>query len=814
MRRIGCLYFIALLGFVDPVSSGGMSAEVGAAMAPVADGVPEVAVARLQSLLSKSSSVADGREIGGNLVEALMAADQPEDALRLLDDPRWHDLPAWTFWRGQALARLGRTAEALSAYTKAAANENSRFRVNALFGEAEMLRGLNRIEEAIQKFSGLFRDPDFGVRSQLRAAELYLDKSDAANASRLLNKLRPTKPADRKERHFLRGRLEMLSGWPEKAIGTFESILKRPKGASHSLIVASLFGLADAHLQLETPGDDVLEDFIERHPQDVELDRIFAKLDELYRAERKPSRAELEKWTRDGAQPRRALAQWYLARLELRAGHRERALQLFSALQHSGSQVRTLAGAFLEFAELQMHDQHYDKALVVLDQARALNPSQDLLDRINFLDGQIQYRVKRFAAATTTFEQLGHSSSSLAKPATFNAALGWLQLGQPGGFQADYIALGDNSGDTSSQLELRLEAALLQAANRDPNAVQSLRNFVRDFPQSERASEAWVALAELAFHTAPPRLEEARKCLAAVSKPTPAAEERRDYLAIWIEDADGGNDSRVIGLAKQFLQRHAGSRLAPEVRMKLAEVYYRGQDFANAQTEFELLAEQNATAAWAEKALFFAAESAMSSMGAHSMEQALTLFDRVVRMNGDLKWAARNEQAAIERKLGKTSDAILLYDEVVKGDAPPAVKQEALCGKGDVFFEMGAADAKNYQRARELYDQLAADRQDTAHWRKQALFKKAVCLEKEANRVAALATFYDVLEGGRQPNSSSELFWLYKAGFSAGRLLEDEAKWQSAVAVYQKLAAIGGARSEEARQRLDRIRLEHFVWEE
>ena len=248
--------------------------------------------------------------------------------------------------------------------------------------------------------------------------------------------------------------------------------------------------------------------------------------------------------------------------------------------------------------------------------------------------------------------------------------------------------------------------------------------------------------------------------------------------------------------------------------MKLAELYYREQDFPNAQTEFEILAEQNPNAPWTEKALFFAAESAMLSMGSHSMEQALTLFDRVVHLNGDLKWAARNEQAAIERKLGKDPDAVVLYDEVLKGDARPAEKREALCGKADVFFEMGSADAKNYQRAGELYDQLAADREGTTHWRKQALFKKGLCLEKGTDRDGALATFYDVLEEEREPNGASELFWFYKAGFSAGRLLEDQSKWKSAAAVYQKLVAAGGARSEEAKQRLDRIRLEHFLWEE
>ena len=156
----------------------------------------------------------------------------------------------------------------------------------------------------------------------------------------------------------------------------------------------------------------------------------------------------------------------------------------------------------------------------------------------------------------------------------------------------------------------------------------------------------------------------------------------------------------------------------------------------------------------------------------------------------------------------------MLYDEVLNGDARPAEKREAVCGKADIFFEMGAADPKNYQRARELYDQLAADREGATHWRKQALFKKGLCLEKETDRGGALAAFNDVLDEEREPNGSGELFWFYKAGFSAGRLLEDESKWQSAAAVYQKLAAAGGARSDEAKQRLDRIRLEKFLWEE
>src|SRR5207253_7770648 len=140
--------------------------------------------------------------------------------------------------------------------------------------------------------------------------------------------------------------------------------------------------------------------------------------------------------------------------------------------------------------------------------------------------------------------------------------------------------------------------------------------------------------------------------------------------------------------------------------------------------QFELLAQQNPSGALAEKALFFAAESASFAMEPHSLDHALVLFDRVVQLKGELRWAGRNEQAVIERKLGKPHEALVLYDEVLKNETKPSEKKEALCGKGDIYFDMGVEDPKNYQRAIEAYDQLAAESREPSHWRNQALFKK------------------------------------------------------------------------------------------
>jgi tetratricopeptide (TPR) repeat protein len=179
-----------------------------------------------------------------------------------------------------------------------------------------------------------------------------------------------------------------------------------------------------------------------------------------------------------------------------------------------------------------------------------------------------------------------------------------------------------------------------------------------------------------------------------------------------------------------------------------------------------------------------------------------------------LRWAARNEQAIIERKLGKAQDALLLYEDVLKNDAKQSEKREALCGKGDIYMDLAAEDPKANERAIEAYEQLASEAGEAGHWRNQALFKKGICLEKKKDRNAALATFYQVIEGQARPDRPPELFWFYKAGFNAARLLEDDANWNSAAGIYQKLVAAGGTRADEAKTRLNRLRLEHFLWED
>ncbi len=147
--------------------------------------------------------------------------------------------------------------------------------------------------------------------------------------------------ADKKEKRFLQGRLEAQLNHRERALELFQTILRRPEGASRAVLIATLCAVAETNLRLKTPeaGDDPLEDFVEHHPTDPELPTIFHKLDQLYRAQRTPSNQELRRWATDPIQPRRSLAQWYLARSELRAGRRENALKIFGELRDAHPQL-------------------------------------------------------------------------------------------------------------------------------------------------------------------------------------------------------------------------------------------------------------------------------------------------------------------------------------------------------------------------------------------------------------------------------------------------------------------------------------------
>src|SRR5213080_4710492 len=679
-RNLGRAISIAAIALAAPAigeikTDAGGGTEIAEAARPVDEGVPEVAVYQLQNLVSRLSG-ADAVKAKEKLAEALIGARRSTEALHLLDEQALRDSTSGKFLRAQALAELNRYGEALPLYHEVANNNSVPQRAAAAFGAGEMLRALDRADEAIRAYRALENDPRFGISARLREAELFIAKQDSVMAKRILDGTQTKIATDKRQKRLLHARIELLNQRPEKSVGLLDSLVKRPESESRETAIAALFAMADAHLQMNTPeaGDDYLEDFIDRHPVDPALPQVFAKLDQVYRAERKPPQSEL------------------------RAGRREEAIRQFEQIRRTTPVSAVLAPALLQYARLQIEAGKVNEALAILSEAGKTNPTPQVREQIDFESGRAMYAALKFQDAADRFETLGNDRSALAPAALVNASLASLRADDKTKTERDKAEL-VRRGQVDETAEVTLEQAVISAERGEKNAGAQLQDFIRRFPDHPRVSEAQIALAEMAYHSIPPKLDEAEKNLAAAraAHPTELAVEHADYLAIWLADARGADSDRVITAALGFLRGHPNSPLMAEVRLKLAESHFRRQDFASAQTEFETLSQENPKSALTEQARFLAAQSAMASMASQSLDHALELLTQVVAMNGEFRWAARNEQAAIERRLGKSQDAQALYDEVLKGDARGVEKREALCGKADIFFEQ--ANAENLDRA-------------------------------------------------------------------------------------------------------------------
>jgi tetratricopeptide (TPR) repeat protein len=283
-----------------------------------------------------------------------------------------------------------------------------------------------------------------------------------------------------------------------------------------------------------------------------------------------------------------------------------------------------------------------------------------------------------------------------------------------------------------------------------------------------------------------------------------------DALSVFLAD-DGKSDDAAIAAASKFLAAHEGAPAEPEVMMKLGELLYRKGDFAGARVQLESLAKKFPGTPLEFPALFLAAQSASRLQTPSALNDAMLLFEEVASSGSPLALRSRFEQAVLQNVLGKPNEAIVILDRIISTNSPPEMKSAALLEKGKTLYSLGATDPKSYRDAIDIWSQVAADPGSTPAWRNQALARIGSAYENLGDSEAAVTAYYDVIKDGKL--APQAFFWFYKAGFAAARLLESSKRWDQAIKVYEMIAAAGGPRSEEATSRINKIRLENFLWD-
>jgi len=798
------------------------------------EGIPQVSIQKLNECLASKFSADDHVLATYQLARAFLSAGRADDALKTLQ-PLPAQYPGLGFLKAQALASLGLWQEACPIYHQLAAQKDAPlfYRI----GEAECQHALGKTLEAIHILEPVIGVGTAGTATRLRLADFYMEAGQLDKCEALLDTVQPATAAQSKWKKYTGGRLLLATRKYDQALSAFRETLSTGEGLSENLLVGATLGMADARLALSGPeaADGIIENFIWQYPDITGIGILFRRLDQIYAMEKAPSDSELQKWAEKTPPTRSsALAAYYLARALSREQKFDKAIGALETFISGNPDNSLIAEAYflkgnilieqqkstsVDQQKLTSDDQQkLGAAIQAFDVAIRLATDSELLAEAEMAAATAHFRLHEFATAQGLFQNAAQHSERLWQKAVFNSALSWLNQANYDKFLSDYKTLGARFSDSEFLPELRLEEGLLQARSGDSRAGNTLQVFIHDFPTHPRASEARLALAEIAFLSPGQNLGVANHYLKASNdtRQTGDTRERAEYLAVFLADAaENRDDGKVISACQQFINDYPASPLLADVLMKLGQVYFRTQDFPRAETEFDLLAHKIPDSSMAETALFLAGQSALKMM---NTDRAIELFEEVAKLpNGSLKLYARQQQAILYTRLHSKQgeqDAIRVYDDILGGRPDADLRFAALCGKGDNYFLLGGDDPRYFDQAIAAYSELASQPDATAYWRNQALYYKGKCYEKLKKQTEALAAFYDVIQPQTRRNDGPEYLWFYKAGFDAAHILESQEQWKAAIAIYQKMAALQGPRSEEANELLTQLRLKHFIWEE
>jgi tetratricopeptide (TPR) repeat protein len=780
----------------------------------LAESIPQVAVQKLKTLLAKPGvPAADRRAAQLELGAAYLAAENDEAALAAVQTLADAGDAAAQLLRAQVFARAGRWKEALALFEELAAPAEAP--AAARLGLVESRVVLGKTAEAVAALDAFVREQPRHPAAALRLVALLIDTSDARRARAVWAGAAAFSPADKLELRFLEGRLLLLEGRAGEALAVFDELLRAPERLAESVLFGAALGSSDATLRLSgaDTADTVIEKFIGRYPGSRYLDGAFQRLGQIYALQPNPSETVLRQWTKDGVPRVAALARFHTARLRVRVKNPDGALKAINGILEHFPDSPLVPGARLLQADLLLAKGDLTGAVGALEEAERRTTDDAQRAEVELRRALVHYRQGEWLLAANSFRGAAERSTRLRPNAAYGAALAALALGNHERFTADYQVLNTAAPDSPLCRTLILEQGLARARTGDPRAAETLGTFLHHYPNHSRQSEARLALAELAFAAAD--LPGAARYLrvANESAPSRATAERAAYFAIFLGDETSAQpaDEQAIQRATAFLRDYPHSDLLPEVRMKLGQLHVRARDHASAETQFTLLAQEQPTGPYAEAALFLAGQSAMRSINPGAVDRALALFDQVVKRDGTLKLHARQQQAIVQSKLGRESEAVLLYDAILAATPVPdaELRFAALCGKGDSLLILGRQDPKQLEAAVAAFDQLATMPGVSPSWRNQALYKKGRGLSTLSRTDEALAAWYDVLE--KTAPEGRDFFWFYKAGFDAADVFRLQGQWKSAVGIYDKMAKVPGPRAAEARERAAQLRVEKFL---
>jgi tetratricopeptide (TPR) repeat protein len=778
-------------------------------------GIPEVSITKLRQFLASQPMPARGETARILLARCLIETQKMQEAAQVLERATG---PEAIFLKAQEALRSRRFKEAADYFAELISPANE-FSVEARLGLADTQNATGEPEAALKTLDPLIANGQSAdPRAKLVAAEIYLTESNISAAEKLISGLQTDTRKAEVEKICLQGELALKQGNLEEATVAFDKVLAAPEDRTFRIVAVARLGLAKVLIQKQEfeEAENELEKLISDQPRSAILGDLFQNLFEIYSKENNPETTELTRWAAENPQTsgpdRPAYALYYLMRLQIEQGLTTEAAENCRKVVEQFPDHPAAVDASLILAHQQIGAGHFDEAIRQLEHLLERSPNLPAEDRfrVNYLSGEANYARGNVSAARDIFHDLAAKFGYDRENTLFNWAICSLQLGDVSSYEQAFSELAQRKPYEDLIGDLVFDKGLLEARSGSASADETFRKFLKLFPRGPQTSQARLIQAEIRMNGQPPDLNGARKALSDVAATgDPQVDEKADRVKFFLAASDPSQNARSVqALAQDYLQKYPDSPAKAEVRLKLGELYFTENDFPNAQTQFELVREESPDSPIVETALFLAGEAARKSLNSASVDRAISLFEDVYKLGGPLRFQARLEQATTMRQTKHEREAIVLLDDLLTQNPPTDVRYRALDGKGASLFTLAANEPKMYEQAIGAFDSLLASEGLPTEWKQQALYQKGKCYEKLGKLDDALSNYYDVLAA----EGDGDQLWFFRAGFDAAQILEDRRSWSSAAAIYEKLANTRGARAEEAKNRLTRLRLEHFLW--
>ncbi len=755
----------------------------------------------------------------------------------------------FVYWTGEAQFQSTNYPAAAATFARLARDfPNSSRRLEACVNEAVAWTKLDewaRAVELLQNPNGVFQqasrenpDSEFAARGQLLLAEAQVMQKDlpAAEAALKVIEGRQLKPELDWQRWYLAVRIQLGQGNLPAALQISSNLIEVAKATQRREFVAESVILRGGILEKLNRRDEAITVFQQNLSTNVPVAsqrQALLKITDLLLAQNQSLAAGemLKKFLNQFPKsPAADLALLTLGELYLKEGARQlrtngvaknglgttnlsEALGYFDRMSAAFSESAYVGRAQLGRGWCFWLDGKMPEATEAFRRASdRLPPSEDLaVARFKLGDAlfaQTNYAgaLENYRFVATALADVPGVGEQLGAPALYQMLRASLELKDSANANnAMERILQAQPTHPLAQSSVLLNAQGLVDMNHPDEARVEFEKFIALYPDSDRRPEVELALARTA--------EQKGDWLDAVGRYDDwLARYSTNQLAARAEfgralaNFRAGRETNAYQMFTNFVAQFATNELAPQAQWWVADYHYRQDDFADAEKGYKTLFQSWPTSDLAFQARMMAGRAALGRQGYSDAIGHFTKLTSDTNCPLDLRVQAAFAYGGAEMLLdsGETNraDNFKLAIQVF-GTIPqlvPATDQaaQALGEIGKCYFQLGALDAGNYDKAADAFQELLGSTAASASTRSQARVGLALVAEAQARpRNDAEKTtllkqardyYLDVfLEKDLREGEKSDLFWLKKAGLEAARLTETLQEWPQAVSLYRRL---------------------------